>query len=48
LVARAVLANRSDCFSGDRLGLFGEVLDLLLGAEAELDPVALVLGVDHA
>jgi hypothetical protein len=47
-MARAVLANTSDRFSGDRLGLFGEVLDLRLGAEAELDPVALVLIVDHA
>jgi hypothetical protein len=43
LMARAVLAKRSDCFSGDCLGLFGEVLDLLVGAEADLDPVALVL-----
>ena len=43
LMARAVLANRSDCFSGDCLGLSGEVLDLLVGAEADLDPVALVL-----
>ena len=42
LVAFAVLGD-------DRFGfLVGQVLDALLGTQVELDPDALVLGVDHA